>query len=200
MADKFDFGERDYKLYVLALSDDCYYIGITSQTMKHRYKQHKNGEGAAWTKLHGPKSTIKVRELGLIDYHEAEKIEDRVTYDYIKRYGLAKVRGGHAAYLNMGYKDKAYKMFLLLLEADGIEIALIDPAHLKALTHHKPTKKKKQYKLKYPPRKESEYWERPKYGTVTPIAKARKALDKNARSLGVPARAKKHYITAHLIG
>lgn len=81
-------------VYALKLEDDCYYVGITTN-LENRFKQHMNGTGSKWTKLHPP--------LEIIYSVEADwQYEHILTLDYVSKYGKDKVRGGF-------YKEPEYK-------------------------------------------------------------------------------------------
>ena len=91
-------------IYVLLLKDERYYIG-KSNNVKNRFQQHLNGYGSAWTKKYKPIKLIKTIEN--ISPFE----EDKITKEYMSKYGIDKVRGGsyvevelsefHIAALNM---------------------------------------------------------------------------------------------------
>lgn len=76
----------DY-IYILELSNSNYYIGKTKNVAK-RFIEHKEGNGASWTKLHGGCKLIELREAtGIFD-------EDMITLEYMNIYGIDHVRGG----------------------------------------------------------------------------------------------------------
>lgn len=75
------------KIYVLRLEGNCYYIG-KSEDVVTRYQQHLNGSGSAWTRLHKPLSLEKTLDC------TSPFDEDKVTKEYMARYGIDKVRGG----------------------------------------------------------------------------------------------------------
>jgi predicted GIY-YIG superfamily endonuclease len=74
-------------VYVLALADDCFYVGVT-YNLNQRLAQHMAGTGALWTRLHKP---LKVLEI-VLDVTPAT--ENEVTLRLIEEYGPARVRGG----------------------------------------------------------------------------------------------------------
>jgi len=74
-------------LYILKLVNNKYYIG-KSTDVPARYKQHKNGNGCAWTSKYHPIKLIETRKL------KDEYDETNVTKDYMKKYGIDNVRGG----------------------------------------------------------------------------------------------------------
>lgn len=86
---------KNWWLYVLRLEGEKYYVGITSKTPEERFKEHKNGFLAAnWTTKYKPLEIIQTKNLGQIDKERAEKFENKVTREYIKKYGIKNVRGG----------------------------------------------------------------------------------------------------------
>lgn len=89
----------DIDLYVLALADGCFYVGLTSD-VTHRTQQHFGGEGAEWTKLHPPLRILHTIGTGTRDGRAAEQMEDEVTVTLMLRYGIDKVRGGHYSYVD----------------------------------------------------------------------------------------------------
>lgn len=74
-------------LYVLELEDDKWYVGKTDDVQR-RFKQHKDGGGATWTREYRP---IKICNTTPNDSPHAE---DNLTKDYMKKYGVNNVRGG----------------------------------------------------------------------------------------------------------
>lgn len=75
-------------LYVLKLENDCYYIGM-SHNLNNRLSQHIQGKGSKWTKINKFVSVEKV-----VFPANEKGIENRVTLEYIAKYGSDKVRGG----------------------------------------------------------------------------------------------------------
>ena len=70
--------------YVLELADSCWYVGRSKQ-INTRMWQHWTGRGAKWLKFHPP--------LRVAAIYSGDK-ERQVTLQYIKTYGLDRVRGG----------------------------------------------------------------------------------------------------------
>ena len=91
------FYNRPVWLYVLKLSDDCWYIGLTRDILR-RTDQHFSGEGALFTKAHPPIKVVRKEELPFTKLHDVIPIETAVTMEYIKKYGSDKVRGGEYVY------------------------------------------------------------------------------------------------------
>lgn len=81
------------KLYALKLQDDCWYIGMSFNPDK-RYLKHCKGKGAQFTKLHRPIEIFEVRDTGLYTQDEVALLEDDMTLQYARQYGVDKVRGG----------------------------------------------------------------------------------------------------------
>jgi predicted GIY-YIG superfamily endonuclease len=82
------------KLYILKLAEDNnfdqnfkYYIGI-SDIQEVRIQQHFNGIGSEWTKKYKPVEVIKIMDN--IDVYD----EDKITEEYMSKYGINNVRGG----------------------------------------------------------------------------------------------------------
>ena len=74
-------------IYVLRLEGGHYYIG-KSDNVAARYQQHLNGKGSAWTKKYPPISLVKtIKGASPFD-------EDKITKEYMLKYGIDNVRGG----------------------------------------------------------------------------------------------------------
>ena len=74
-------------IYVLRLEGGRYYIGKTDNVIK-RYQQHLSGNGSAWTKKYKPVSLENTIE------NVSSFEEDKITKEYMSKYGIDKVRGG----------------------------------------------------------------------------------------------------------
>jgi predicted GIY-YIG superfamily endonuclease len=74
-------------LYVLQLENGKYYVGKT-QDIDKRYREHKNGQGSEWTKIYKPVKILETRNIS------SDHDENNTTKDYMKKYGIANVRGG----------------------------------------------------------------------------------------------------------
>lgn len=90
-------------IYVLKLSKHKWYIGKSDNPLK-RYQDHLNGTGSAWTKLYKPISLEKTIEGSAFD-------EDKITKEYMAKYGIENVRGGSYVQIELSdfHKD-ALKM------------------------------------------------------------------------------------------
>jgi predicted GIY-YIG superfamily endonuclease len=74
-------------IYILRLEGGRYYVGKSDNVM-NRYQQHLNGEGSAWTRRYLPVSLEKTIE------NVSPFEEDKITKEYMSKYGIDKVRGG----------------------------------------------------------------------------------------------------------
>jgi len=74
-------------IYVLKLEQGKWYVGKSDSPIK-RYQEHMRGEGSVWTKLYSPVSLEKV----IKDVSPFE--EDKITKEYMAKYGIDNVRGG----------------------------------------------------------------------------------------------------------
>lgn len=93
-------------IYVLKLEDGKYYIGKTND-VESRFQQHIKGKGSAWTRKYRPISVLRTI-LTSSDFEE-----DKVTKEYMAKYGIDNVRGG--AYVEVELSE-------LQMEALHIEI------------------------------------------------------------------------------
>ena len=74
-------------VYVLKLQGGNYYVGKSDDVIG-RFQEHMSGTGSAWTRKHKPLSIMESRE-GVNAFEE-----DKVTKEYMLKYGIDKVRGG----------------------------------------------------------------------------------------------------------
>jgi len=74
-------------IYILRLKDSKYYVGATNDVDK-RYREHRTGVGAAWTRKYAP--------LGIdqVIYSASPFDEDKYVKQYMSVYGIDSVRGG----------------------------------------------------------------------------------------------------------
>jgi len=77
-------------IYVLKLSRGKYYVGMTRKNVT-RVWQHIDGKGAAWTKKYPP---VKDNEIQYFQEGHKESDEDKITLEYMAKYGISNVRGG----------------------------------------------------------------------------------------------------------
>ena len=88
-------------IYVLSLSDDCWYVGKTKD-LSSRLEQHMSGSGSAWTRLHKTLDVVMEKKMvGLFD-------EDNKVKSLMMSYGIDKVRGGSYSQIELpDYQIKA---------------------------------------------------------------------------------------------
>lgn len=82
-----------FRLYVLELEQGKYYVGL-SHNVEKRFKMHKDGEGAEFTKLYKPVRIVKNVTTYATTYTVAGQYEDNETIKLMKIYGRENVRGG----------------------------------------------------------------------------------------------------------
>ena len=85
-------------LYVLYLTNDYYYIGITLYPSR-RINEHKVGKGANFTKRNPPLKMIECYCLNNSDRKLCYKLETAKTREYRLKYGDNKVVGGKHLFL-----------------------------------------------------------------------------------------------------
>jgi hypothetical protein len=79
---------KNFNLYVLKLVNQKFYVGKTCQSVYNRFIQHKNGDGAIWTKIYKPLEILE-------QFKTNNKFdEDLYTKKYMDKYGIENVRGG----------------------------------------------------------------------------------------------------------
>lgn len=84
-------------IYIIRLQGGHYYVGKSDNVMQ-RYKQHLDGKGSTWTKMYRPVSVERTIES------QTSFDEDNYTKEYMKKYGVDKVRGG--SYANLILTDE----------------------------------------------------------------------------------------------
>jgi len=88
-------------IYILALKGGRYYIGKSDDVHK-RFSDHLNGHGSEWTKLYKPVKIEKVIE------NASPFEEDKITKEYMCKYGIDKVRGGSYVRPELSSSDIKY--------------------------------------------------------------------------------------------
>jgi predicted GIY-YIG superfamily endonuclease len=81
-------------IYILKLTGGNYYVG-KSENVMNRYQQHLNGHGSAWTKKYRPLAIDKIHE------NASPFDEDKITMEYMSKYGIDKVRGGSYSQIDL---------------------------------------------------------------------------------------------------
>lgn len=84
----------DIYLYILALSNECFYVGLTAN-IKKRMEEHFSGRGAEWTQLNTPLRLMHAVNTGTQNAREAEMMESEATVIMMLQHGINKVRGGY---------------------------------------------------------------------------------------------------------
>jgi len=88
-------------IYILELVDGHYYVGKSNDVEK-RYDSHVKGNGSVWTKLHAPIKILEVhKDMSPFD-------EDRITKEYMFKYGIDKVRGGAYVTIDLDANTKDF--------------------------------------------------------------------------------------------
>ncbi len=91
-------------IYILRLEGGRYYVGKSDNIM-NRYQQHLNGNGSAWTRKYKPVALEKSIE------NVSPFEEDKITKEYMSKYGIEKVRGGSYVEINLSdFHKEALKM------------------------------------------------------------------------------------------
>jgi len=86
-------------IYVLLLEKDKWYIGYTDRKDGERFTEHFTGQGSKWTQLYKPVQVMEWREGTLAD-------ENKVTLEYMQKYGWWNVRGGSYCHVDMSEPPK----------------------------------------------------------------------------------------------
>lgn len=86
-------------IYVLLLEGGRYYVGKSSN-ITSRYNQHMKGSGSAWTRKFKPISLVKTVE------NVSPFEEDKITKEYMFKYGINNVRGGTYVEMELDYVQK----------------------------------------------------------------------------------------------
>jgi len=93
-------------VYVLRLQGGHYYVGKSDDVIA-RYQHHLDGKGSAWTKKYPPIQLVESKD----DVSPFE--EDKVTKEYMAKYGIDKVRGGSYCQVDLSeFHTEALKMEL----------------------------------------------------------------------------------------
>jgi predicted GIY-YIG superfamily endonuclease len=86
-------------VYVLKLQGGNYYVGKSDDVIG-RFQEHMSGNGSAWTRKHKPISIVESRD-GVSVFEE-----DKVTKEYMAKYGIDKVRGGSYSQIDLTSNQK----------------------------------------------------------------------------------------------
>ncbi|MCO1604545.1 GIY-YIG nuclease family protein [Desulfosporosinus nitroreducens] len=106
----------DRIIYVLELEDGCFYIGQTQKkSFERRMKEHfdteRKSRKSAWVREHKAVKVLETSEFnGTVP--EGEVLEEQKTLQYMRKYGVDRVRGGYYCVAN-------YNEILKCLKAHG---------------------------------------------------------------------------------
>lgn len=101
--------EKPVFLYILTLTNDKFYVGITSNP-EVRFNDHRNGKSTYFVKQNLPIIHIQKTLLKTTNRREAEWIETKKALQLMKKHGIENVTGG---YLAGDYHDKIIKLKML---------------------------------------------------------------------------------------
>lgn len=85
---------KHWHLYALKLEQDKWFVGITTDTPKKAFADHKAGRGGSWTREYKPLEIEREKDLGELDINEARRLEGRILRKYMEHYGDENVRNG----------------------------------------------------------------------------------------------------------
>ena len=88
-------------IYILKLEQGKYYIGRTGNPL-NRIKKHYYDYGSAWTNKYNPVETLEVIP-GCDNFDE-----DKITKQYMAKYGIDNVRGGSYCQLDLSDEQKSF--------------------------------------------------------------------------------------------
>lgn len=86
--------ESNYYLYVLALEEGRYYVGITTSPHRRFHEHEFTSKGAYWLKKYRPMYILSMLDTGTSDQSEACRVENRKTLQLMQVVGWQSVRGG----------------------------------------------------------------------------------------------------------
>ena len=86
------------RIYVCELNRPNYfYVGTTTREPHHREREHREGDGCKWTRLHGFKRMMFSQ---LVEPGTGSRLEDDLTIALMSRFGWGAVRGGNLVATN----------------------------------------------------------------------------------------------------
>ena len=94
----------DFKIYVLELERNHYYVGITNDVNK-TFKDHKNGTGSEWTRIYKP------LDIYMTCPAYSPNGVDSIVKNFMRLNGVEYVRGG--SYEDFVLTDEQYKVLEL---------------------------------------------------------------------------------------
>lgn len=86
--------EKEICIYILKCQEEKYYVGKSTNINK-RLKQHFKNKGSMWTRLYKPLQIYEIRR-NCDDFDE-----EKITLQYMKKFGINNVRGGSYTRLHL---------------------------------------------------------------------------------------------------
>jgi predicted GIY-YIG superfamily endonuclease len=114
------------QIYALRLTDGKYYVGQTKYP-EERITAHKLGYGALFTQIYEPLEILQCEDYDVTDWRKAMYFENRLTLEYMQKYGWQNVRGG------IFFTPDESKLWLLLQSKIQTRFHKIYPRLLDAL-------------------------------------------------------------------
>jgi predicted GIY-YIG superfamily endonuclease len=104
-----------YFIYILKLKDSKYYIGKsrTQKTLFNRLQNHFSHNGAVWTKRYKP-----IEVIDIINIVDEKFMEDRIVFEYMKKYGIENVRGGSFCKVKLPVEEQTVIKRIINTEED----------------------------------------------------------------------------------
>jgi predicted GIY-YIG superfamily endonuclease len=87
-------------LYILELSQQKYYVGITGD-ITVRMGEHRTGRGSQWTSHYEFVDMIHARSYTGKNKAEMEDLETETTITLMREHGISNVRGGKYTHINL---------------------------------------------------------------------------------------------------
>jgi predicted GIY-YIG superfamily endonuclease len=88
-------------LYVLALEDACFYVGVTIN-LERRIKEHAAGKGGAWTRRHKYTRVVSAEPVSC----DSGVAEDAKVIALMCEHGIYNVRGGTFSGVDLGTDEE----------------------------------------------------------------------------------------------
>ena len=105
----------EWYCYIIKTLNGLFYVGISTDPIR-RYKEHKEGKGAWFTKEHGVQGLVGCLNLKTRNADEAKICENIISLELAVRHGLDSVAGGSFISLRSRLKasEKVDELFLKL--------------------------------------------------------------------------------------
>jgi predicted GIY-YIG superfamily endonuclease len=92
-------------VYILKLSDGCFYVGATSFSIANCMKKHMAGHGEEWTKLHKPLVLVKQTEYPSSTNPRLQ--QDLQVKQLMLDHGMENIRGGSYSSIELTREQKS---------------------------------------------------------------------------------------------